>query len=70
MNPYTIYLTTLPSYTDTLSIIETTKPGYPAPRKVNSYKKVEMKYKAGRNESCPCNSGKKFKHCCINKTKE
>lgn len=23
--------------------------------------------KVGRNESCPCQSGKKFKHCCINR---
>lgn len=22
--------------------------------------------KVGRNEACPCGSGKKFKHCCIN----
>lgn len=22
--------------------------------------------KIGRNEQCPCGSGKKFKHCCIN----
>ncbi len=21
----------------------------------------------GRNDRCPCNSGKKYKHCCINK---
>lgn len=21
--------------------------------------------KVGRNESCPCGSGKKFKHCCL-----
>lgn len=21
--------------------------------------------KVGRNETCPCGSGKKFKHCCI-----
>ena len=21
----------------------------------------------GRNEKCPCNSGKKFKHCCLPK---
>jgi len=27
--------------------------------------KVEPKI--GRNEPCPCESGKKFKHCCINK---
>ena len=23
---------------------------------------------AGRNDLCPCDSGKKFKHCCLNKT--
>ena len=23
--------------------------------------------KVGRNESCPCGSGKKYKKCCINK---
>lgn len=22
--------------------------------------------KIGRNDTCPCGSGKKFKHCCIN----
>lgn len=26
-----------------------------------------MSKKAGRNDPCPCNSGKKFKKCCINK---
>lgn len=25
-------------------------------------------YKANRNDPCPCNSGKKFKRCCISKT--
>jgi uncharacterized protein YecA (UPF0149 family) len=25
--------------------------------------------KIGRNEKCPCDSGLKFKYCCINKTK-
>jgi len=24
--------------------------------------------KVGRNERCPCGSGKKFKHCCANAT--
>jgi len=23
--------------------------------------------KAGRNDPCPCGSGKKYKHCCLNK---
>jgi len=25
-------------------------------------------YNCGRNELCPCGSGKKYKKCCINKT--
>ena len=25
------------------------------------------KRKLGRNESCPCGSGRKYKHCCLNK---
>jgi hypothetical protein len=24
--------------------------------------------KAGRNDPCPCGSGKKYKHCCVNKS--
>ena len=43
----------------------------PAPRapesepelKVNLEPIPKLDYKAGRNELCPCNSGKKFKHC-------
>jgi hypothetical protein len=27
------------------------------------------KYKAGRNEPCPCHSGKKYKNCCMNNPK-
>ena len=27
--------------------------------------KTEISFKAGRNEPCPCGSGKKFKKCCI-----
>ena len=30
---------------------------------------VLNQYKIGRNEPCPCGSGKKFKNCCINKEK-
>lgn len=32
------------------------------PMKVQTYKRETPKI--GRNEKCPCNSGKKFKHCC------
>lgn len=32
------------------------------------YNKSEVKStKIGRNEPCPCGSGKKYKHCCLNK---
>ncbi len=27
-----------------------------------------MTEKTGRNDPCPCGSGKKFKQCCLNKT--
>jgi uncharacterized protein YecA (UPF0149 family) len=30
---------------------------------------VRTEPKIGRNELCPCGSGKKYKNCCINKTK-
>lgn len=30
-------------------------------------KPVTNKIKVGRNESCPCGSGKKYKKCCLNK---
>jgi len=29
---------------------------------------VTSKNKIGRNDKCPCNSGKKYKSCCLNKT--
>lgn len=28
-----------------------------------------MKKRVGRNERCPCGSGRKFKACCLRKTK-
>jgi len=34
-----------------------------APGVVEQYKRESPK--VGRNESCPCGSGKKFKKCCI-----
>lgn len=29
---------------------------------------IQNTQKTGRNQSCPCGSGKKFKKCCIEKT--
>lgn len=34
------------------------------------WNKPVQKKKIGRNDSCPCGSGKKYKHCCLNKSKE
>lgn len=31
---------------------------------------IRREPKIGRNEICPCGSGKKYKHCCIHKIKE
>ena len=31
------------------------------------YNKPEKKVKIGRNDPCPCGSGKKYKKCCMNK---
>jgi uncharacterized protein YecA (UPF0149 family) len=28
-------------------------------------KQLLKEYKVGRNDSCPCGSGKKYKHCCL-----
>lgn len=33
------------------------------------YTKAEPKRKIGRNDPCPCGSGKKYKQCCLNKPK-
>jgi hypothetical protein len=30
-------------------------------------RKPALKHKVGRNDPCPCGSGRKFKHCCLNK---
>lgn len=43
---------------------EYAEPIYP-PRTI-----FRQKAKIGRNEPCPCNSGKKYKKCCMNKTSE
>ena len=34
------------------------------------YEGPQKKVKIGRNNPCPCGSGKKYKHCCLNKPKE
>lgn len=34
------------------------------------YNRQEKKIKIGRNDPCPCGSGKKYKKCCLNRPKE
>jgi hypothetical protein len=41
-------------------------PVLPSPR-LALPSKPDTKQKVGRNDPCPCGSGKKFKHCCMNK---
>ncbi len=36
----------------------------------NTSSKLQKKRKIGRNDPCPCGSGKKYKNCCLNKPKE
>lgn len=33
------------------------------------YRPAEPLYRAGRNEPCPCGSGKRFKKCCVGRVK-
>jgi hypothetical protein len=41
-------------------------PVLPAPR-LALFRKPQTKQKVGRNDPCPCGSGKKFKNCCMKK---
>jgi hypothetical protein len=43
-------------------------PGYQEPPKLHPYVHAEEK-RVGRNDPCPCGSGKKFKKCCMGKKK-
>jgi len=45
--------------------------GFPSERKVKRGRRVvhgdkELTEKLGRNDLCPCGSGKRFKKCCLN----
>ena len=35
-----------------------------------NYLKEKYGHKVGRNETCPCGSGKKYKYCCLEKDKQ
>ena len=43
------------------------KPSLPPTVRLPLPRKPEVKQKVGRNDPCPCGSGKKFKHCCMRK---
>jgi hypothetical protein len=54
------YLHTLPQWEDVLSDVKRAAI-------TKAYKKTKIivnKNKTGRNDPCPCGSGKKYKHCC------
>lgn len=34
------------------------------------HERLVRRVKIGRNDPCPCDSGRKFKKCCINKVRE
>jgi hypothetical protein len=41
------------------------KPPVPPPARLALPRKPQARKKVGRNDPCPCGSGKKFKHCCL-----
>jgi hypothetical protein len=47
-------------------VAKATPPAPPAPRLTGPRQPREKK-KVGRNDPCPCGSGKKFKNCCLNR---
>ena len=66
--------TQVENYTDTSTTAQVVGNAQPdlskfvAPRKTRT---IIRKYdkKVGRNDLCPCGSGKKYKHCCLGKEK-
>lgn len=40
-------------------------PGMCIPMEIAPTPKQKFKHKVGRNDPCPCGSGKKFKQCCL-----
>ena len=40
------------------------KPPLPRTHSLNPSRRPEVRQKVGRNDPCPCGSGKKFKKCC------
>jgi hypothetical protein len=58
------------SFAEKINIKEQLPPQYleliekPKPKK----EEIKPAIKVGRNDPCPCGSGKKYKKCCLNKT--
>ena len=53
---------------DIYFMLNTYKETYKTPPKRGRYVEVRTEPKIGRNEPCPCGSGKKYKKCCILKS--
>jgi preprotein translocase subunit SecA len=58
-------LTVRPAPTSEAVAVGASRPPATAPRpRKRAPEKAETKTKVGRNDPCPCGSGKKYKHCC------
>jgi uncharacterized protein YecA (UPF0149 family) len=55
----------LKGYTSTEVFSEEKKSLNPLPSSPNNIIDIRTKKKGGRNEPCPCGSGKKYKKCCV-----
>jgi len=51
-------------------ILSSRRPGRPSYKAIEIKKMKPLYTGIGRNEKCPCESGKKFKKCCIDKKVE
>jgi uncharacterized protein YecA (UPF0149 family) len=47
--------------------VATAKPLTLSPTRLAMPRRPEVREKVGRNDPCPCGSGKKFKTCCMRK---
>ncbi len=57
-------------WTDALNSPWTCVPATPPPQIITGYTVRRAVPRVGRNEPCPCGSGKKYKHCCIEKDQD
>jgi hypothetical protein len=64
-NPNALLLYALEKLADQKTDVARTPPPRPPAPPRPLPRKPEVPRKVGRNDPCPCGSGKKFKHCCM-----